>query len=277
MGATAIPTKIGDATMRHTQDITRQIVVGASAVIAVIGALVGSGRIGGTAIQNAAGGALSEYSTLITPAGPAFAIWSIIYSGLVAYAVWQFLPAQSSSERHRRLGYWIAASMILNAAWIICAQFAILAGTLIVIILMLGVLGWSFVLCLRHQAHATLDGLLTDGTVGLYLGWICIATAANTAAVLTAADFSGFEMPPEIWAIIVLAVAASVGVMLAVIGRGRIAPALSLSWGIAWVAVGRLTGELLSTPTAIASVISAVIVLGVTIGIRVRRKDIAAA
>lgn len=262
--------------MRETRDIVRQVTVGASMVIAVIGAYVGSGAAGGTRIQNAANGALSATSTPIAPDTPAFSIWSVIYLGLIAYAVWQFLPGQSSAERHRRLGYWIAASLILNAAWLLSVQLDLLALSLPIIALLLGVLGWAFVLCLKHRPSGPVDALLTDGTVGLYLGWVSIATAANAAAVFTAAGFDGFGLSPDLWAVIVLAVASAVGVMLAIVGHGRIAPALSLSWGIAWVAVGRLTGELISTPAGIAAIIAAVIIVVVTIIIRVTNGKVAA-
>ncbi|WP_309617120.1 tryptophan-rich sensory protein [Salinibacterium sp.] len=262
--------------MRETRDIVRQVTVGASMVIAVIGAYVGSGAAGGTRIQNAANGALSATSTPLAPDTPAFSIWSVIYLGLIAYAVWQFLPGQSSAERHRRLGYWIAASLILNAAWLLSVQLDLLALSLPIIALLLGVLGWAFVLCLKHRPSGPVDALLTDGTVGLYLGWVSIATAANAAAVFTAAGFDGFGLSPDLWAVIVLAVASAVGVMLAIVGHGRIAPALSLSWGIAWVAVGRLTGELISTPAGIAAIIAAVIIVVVTIIIRVTNGKVAA-
>ena len=255
--------------MRETRDIIRQITVGTSAVIAVVGSFVGSGAAGGTPIQNAAGGALSATSTPLAPDTPAFSIWSVIYLGLIAYAVWQFLPKQSSAERHRRLGYWIAASLILNAAWILSVQFDLLPLSLPIIAALLGVLAWTFVLCLRHRPGGALDALLTDGTIGLYLGWVSIATAANAAAVFTAAGFEGFGLSPDVWAVVVLAVASAVGVMLAVVGHGRIAPALSLSWGIAWVAVGRLTGELISTPAGIAAIIAAAVIIVVTAIIRV--------
>lgn len=256
--------------MRETRDIVRQITVAASAVIAIIGSFVGSGAAGGTPIQNAAGGALSSTATPVAPDGPAFSIWSVIYLGLMAYAVWQFLPKQSSAERHRRLGYWIAASLLLNAAWILSVQFDLLPLSLPVIAALLVVLGWSFALTLRYRPASRLDALVTDGTVGLYLGWVSIATAANAAAVLTAAGFTGWGVSPDGWAVIVIAVAAAVGVLVAIIGKGRIAPALSLSWGLAWVAVGRLTGELHSTPAGIAAIVAVVLVLGATLTLRVR-------
>ena len=247
--------------MREARDITRQVTVAASAVIAVIGSFVGSGAAGGTPIQEASGGALSATATPIAPDVPAFSIWSVIYFGLLAYAVWQLLPKQSSAERHRRLGYWVAASLILNAAWILSVQFDQLWLSLPVIVALLAVLARAFVLCLRYRPAGVVDAVITDGTLGLYLGWVSIATAANATALLVAAGFTGFGLDADTWAVVVLGVAAVVGVIVAIAGRGRIAPALSLSWGLGWVAVGRLAGELISVPAGIAAIVAAALVL----------------
>ena len=257
--------------MREARDITRQIVVAASATFAVIGAYVGSGAAGGTAVQNASNGALSADATPIAPAGPAFSIWSVIYAGLIVYAIWQMLPSQSSAERHRRLGYWIAASLVLNAAWILSIQFDLLPLSVPIIIALLAVLVVSFRLTLRYRPSGVVDAIITDGTMGLYLGWVSIATAANIAALLVAAGFEGFGIPEAVWAVVVISVAGLVGVATAVGGRGRLAPALALSWGLAWLAVGRLTGDLISVPAAVTAIIAVAVVLIVTVAVRVTR------
>ncbi|POH60165.1 TspO/MBR family protein [Arthrobacter glacialis] len=252
------------------QDLRRQLVVAASAVFAVIGSFIGSGAAGGTPIQNASNGALAADATLIAPYGPAFSIWSVVYLGLVAYAVWQFLPAQKSARRHRLLGYPAAASLILNAAWILSIQFDQLWLSVPIIVALLAVLSWIFVLLLRNKPLNIWDAVVTDGTMGLYLGWVCVATAANIAAVLVSAGFDGFGLNPEGWAVVVVAVATAVGIALAIYGKGRLAPAASLCWGLAWVAVARLNGDLLSTPTAIAALVGAAAVAAVTVVVRLR-------
>ena len=157
-----------------------------------------------------------------------------------------------------------------NAAWILSVQFDQLWLSLPVIVALLAVLARAFVLCLRIPPAGTIDAIITDGTVGLYLGWVSIATAANATALLVASGFTGFGLSADVWAVIVLAVAGAVGVLIAVKGRGRIAPALSLSWGLVWVAVGRLAGELVSVPAGIAALVAAVVVLAVTAIMRVR-------
>ena len=137
--------------MKNTRDTVRQSVVVASAIIAVVGAFIGSGAAGGTPIQYAAGGALAADATPLAPGGPAFAIWTPIYAGLVAYAVWQLLPSQRADQRQRRLGYPIAISLILNAAWILSIQFDFLAASVPIIVALLAALVVAFRITLASR------------------------------------------------------------------------------------------------------------------------------
>ena len=255
--------------MKHN-DRLRQIIVLISALLAIAGSFIGSGAAGGTPIAEASGGALSADATPVAPDGPAFAIWSVIYAGLLAYAVWQLLPAQTADPRHRRLGYPIALSLILNAAWILSVQFDLLWASVPVIVLLLLVLIQAFRLTLASRPKNLVDSIVTDGTVGLYLGWVTIATAANVAAVLAAAGFTGFGISADVWGVLVIVVAGVIGTGLALYGRGRLAPSASLCWGIAWVAVGRLTGDHVSVPTAIAAILVVAVILLVTVAARLR-------
>ncbi|SDT17203.1 tryptophan-rich sensory protein [Microterricola viridarii] len=250
-------------------DLVRQLTVAASAVIAVAGSFIGSGAAGGTPIQDAAGGALAADATLIAPGTGAFSIWSLIYLGLLVYAVWQFLPGQKRAARQRKLGYLVAASLLLNAAWILSVQFDLLWLSVPVIIVLLVVLARAFVVTIQNPPTSAVDGIVTDGTIGLYLGWVCVATAANIAAVLVAAGFDGWGIGAEVWAMAVLALAGVVGILLAVYGGGRIAPTLSLVWGLTWVGVARLSAEPFSGATAIGAFVTAGAVVIVTAVARV--------
>ncbi|TFC94686.1 tryptophan-rich sensory protein [Cryobacterium breve] len=256
--------------MSTRSDLLRQTVVMVSAILAIVGSFIGSGAAGGTSMQTASGGAFAADATPIAPDGPAFAIWSVIYLGLIAYAIWQFLPAQKTDARQRALGYPIAASLVLNAAWIMSIQIDLLWLSVPVIVLLLGVLIRTFQLTLLSRPKNLIETIVADGTVGLYLGWVSIATAANVTAVLVDAGFEGFGLSSDLWAVLVIAVAGLIGVFVAVYGRGRLAPTASLSWGLAWLAVARLTGTLLSTPAAIAAILAVAVIVIVTITVRAR-------
>ncbi|GLK16869.1 tryptophan-rich sensory protein [Herbiconiux flava] len=251
-------------------DRVRQIIVISSAVFAVIGSFVGSGAAGGTPIQSAAGGALSADSTLIAPAGPAFSIWSVIYAGLIAYAIWQALPKQAARERNRRLGYPIAVTLVLNAAWILSVQAGLLWLSCVVIVVLLVALLVTFVLVLRtrRRPQGIVESIVLDGTVGLYLGWVSIATAANLTAGLQTVGFDGFGWAPDAWGILIVVVAGLAGLALALYGRGRLSPTASLAWGLAWVAVSRTAGELVSAPVATTAAIVAISLVVATVVIR---------
>jgi len=267
----AVPTE-STRTGANSSDLMRQWTVLISSVLAIVAAFIGSGVIVGTPIQEAAGGYLDADSTLIAPGTGAFRIWSVIYTGMLAYAVWQALPAQRSDERQRRIGWWVVASLVLNAIWIGVVQADLLFASLPIIVVLLAVLCRIFVDLRRTAPKSAAEAVVADGAIGLYLGWVIIATAANATAVLVASGFDGFGIAPEIWATIVLAAAAVVGIALALWGDGRIAPTLSLSWGISWVAVARITDEPRSIATGIAAIVAAALVVAATAFARVRHE-----
>ena len=252
----------------NRSDRVRHLVVAVSAVFAVIASFIGSGATGGTPIQDAAGGALAADATLIAPAGPAFAIWTPIYLGLLAYAVCQFLPSLAHQQRQRRVGYWAAASLILNGGWILSVQFDQLVLSAVLIVLLLAVLCRIFILLVDSRPESPLEATVLDVTMGLYLGWVTIATVANLTALLVVAGFDGFGWPAEAWAVSLLVVAGLIGLGLAVRGRGRLSPALALSWGLLWVAVGRLGDGPESAITGIAAIAAAAVVMFGTVLIR---------
>ena len=79
-------------------DRLRQVGVTLAEVFCVVGTLFGVGVIG-TRVEESSGGALAADATLIAPATPAFSIWSVIYLGLAAYTIWQWLPWAATSAR----------------------------------------------------------------------------------------------------------------------------------------------------------------------------------
>lgn len=252
-------------------DRFRQVAVTASALFMIIGTLFGIGVIG-TRVEETAGGSLSATATLLAPAVRAFSIWSVIYAGLIAYVVWQWLPANTASERARRIGWLASLSMILNAVWLLVTQVGWLWASVVVIVGLVVTLGLLMRDLGTIKATTTAEKIVVDGTFGLYLGWASVATAANITATLVDSGVNPGGLVSEIIAVAVLAVAAGIGVMLAVVLGGRIGIAAAMAWGLGWIAVGRLADQPNSTITGIAAAIAALIVIGAAALVWARRR-----
>lgn len=239
--------------------------------VAVVLAFVGSGALGGTPVAEAAGGALSADATPVAPAGSAFSIWSVIYLGLAAYAIWQLTPTARRSSRQHALRPWALASVLLNAAWIWTVQLdAVWASVLVIIALLAVLIRIMYILALPRTGGAV-ELVVTEGTFGLYLGWVSVATLANTYAWLSASGVEAFTTVAM--GVVGIVAAAAIGVATALISRGRVAPALATAWGLSWVAVGRTEGEYESGTLVWSAAIAAAVVLVVALAnwLRLRR------
>ncbi len=250
-------------------DRTRQIIVTLSAVFMIVGTLFGTGVIG-TRVEESSGGSLSATATLIAPAVPAFSIWSVIYLGLVAYVVWQWLPANATSPRLRSTGLLAAVSMVLNAAWLLVTQVGWLWVSVVVILALAVTLGELVRRLGRPETRSWVEAVVVDGTYGLYLGWVSVATAANITATLVDSGVDPQLGVAQWLAVAVLAVAAAIGVVLATRLGGRVAVGLAMVWGLCWIGVGRLSGEPASTVAGVAAFVAALVVAAAVAVVRTR-------
>ncbi len=252
----------GEAGSRLTRtDQVRRIMVVGAEILCVLGTLVGVGVLG-TRVEESSGGALAATATLLAPAGPAFSIWSVIYLGLLGYAAWQFPAANASRRRVRSTGWLAATSMLLNAAWLLVTQRGWIWASVVVILALALVLG---VLVLRlgaEPARSWAERVVLDWTFGLYLGWVAVATCANITAALVDSGVDFGTAGNQAAAVVVLAVAAALGVVFAQRLGARWPIALAMAWGLAWIAVGRIVDQPASMVTGVAAALAALAVLG---------------
>jgi hypothetical protein len=258
-----------DAAASTGLDLARQIAVISALGFTLVAVLIGVGGFGGTEVEDSQGGQLSDQGSYLAPAGPAFSIWSVIYLGLAAYVVWQALPNQRASQRQRAIGWWIALTIVLNGLWLVAAQLLTIEWTVVVIVLLLIALCITFRISVvtRTPRAGFLDALLIDGVTGLHLGWVTLATVANTAAWLTSIAPESWADAATAWGISMLVVVAVIGLGIAWASGWRIAPALALAWGLSWLAVGRLSGEPGNTAIGVTAIVVAAIVLLVPLAI----------
>lgn len=248
--------------------ILRASLVTASAAVMVIGTLAGFGLLG-TRVEESSGGAFAADATLLTPATPAFSIWSLIYVGLFGYVIWQWRARDSA--RAARISWLAALSMLLNAVWLAVTQVGWLWLSVVVILALAVILGLLVQRLGESPPDSRVEAVVVDGTFGVYLGWVSVASVANITAVLVDAGVDPGGVWSEVLAILVLAVAALLGALFAFRLDGRWAIAAAMAWALGWIAVGRLAGPLYSTATAIAAILAALAILAVTAYLRSRR------
>lgn len=241
-------------------DQKRRLGVVAAEIFCVVGTLVGVGVLG-TRVEESSGGALAADATLLAPAGPAFSIWTPIYLGLAAYTVWQFLPRNATSQRTRATGWLAATSMVLNAAWLLVTQQGWIWLSVLVIGALVVTLGMLVARLAESRPAGRLEAVLVDGTFGAYLGWVSVATCANVTAALVDSGVDLGTGANELVAATVVVVALGVGVLLAWRLGGRWAVAAAMAWGLAWIAIGRLTDDPRSTLTGVTAMVASVGVL----------------
>ena len=124
-------------------------------------------------------GAMSaRHPTLLTPAGYAFSIWGVIFSGLVVYTVWQWLPAQRGARLPLALNKLLTLAVLATTTWTLVFSYGLISASLTVMLL---------ILLLLSQAYGRARQLvLLQAAPGwpvwflsLYLGWILLATVLN--------------------------------------------------------------------------------------------------
>lgn len=212
---------------------TRQIIT----ILATLLTITVNGLANALPLNGQGTGEISDrFDIYFVPAGYVFSIWGLIYLGLIAFAIYQALPAQRDNEVIKKISpaYWI--SNLANTAWIFLWHFEFFPLTLIVMLILLSSLIYIY-LKLR-VAKLSLDNAqkwLVNTPFSIYLGWISVATIANFSQVLFYLGWGGWGISPVTWAVILLAIATLLG--LSMLWRESDRPyALVLVWAIIGIA-----------------------------------------
>jgi hypothetical protein len=212
-----------------TVTLFQRLAVLAAACIA-IGAsfLQATGALGLTPAEFANAGA-----STVRAASYAFAIWGLIYAGLLIYAVYQLVPGWADEKVLRRFGWPSALSMLAIGAWLAAAGADWRWMT--VALIALAALALIIPLVSPPQAMRRRDAMMVVTPLALLAGWLTIATALNAVTVLTSEGFVREDLATW-WAIGALAVAAAVAVFV-LLRSDALAYPLPLIWGLVAVFV----------------------------------------
>lgn len=197
-------------------------------------------------------------NVLITPANYAFAVWGFIYLGLISFAIYQALPSQKNNLLLRQIGYKIAIASISQIAWVFCflyrqytLSFIAMLGILLPLI--------AAYLCFPRQIVFTKQRWFICRPISIYLSWISLATILNGAIALTASNWGGWGISPQVWTVIMLLVAALIAHLVS-IPRLDFAYGGVFIWGAIAIAV-RNSEELIISGTAIGLSLAFIILL----------------
>jgi len=243
------------------RDIVRQVVnVLATIAVIAVNALANALPING---QNT--GEISDrFDVYFVPAGYVFAIWGLIYIALIAFATFQALPTQRTNPRLRRVGYLYALSCAANIAWIFLWHYEYFWWTLVAMFTLLVCLILIYLrLRIGRLRVPPTETWFVRVPFSIYLGWITVATVANVTSVLEWAGWDGWGIAEPTWAVIMLVVAALIGVAMS-LDRGDVAFVSVIAWAFIGIAVKQSDTALVATTAAfLALLVLLTLVVGV--------------
>ena len=228
------------------KDLLRQI----SVIMTIIATLIVNGLANVLPINGLNTGQISDrFRVYFVPAGYVFSIWGLIYLGLIAFAIFQALPAQRENPRLRAAGWWISIGGLANSAWIFLWHYEQFPLTLIAMLILLGTLIVTYLrLDIGRSAVPAAETWAVRLPFSVYLGWITVATAANVTSLLDYLKWDGFGVAAEIWMGIVLLTVLVIAALMN-FTRRDMAYAAVILWALAGISFKHAAVSAVAIPT----------------------------
>lgn len=180
-----------------------------------------------------------RFEVYFVPAGYVFSIWSVIYLGLIAYSVYLSLSLarrRSDSGAARAIAPWYLLTAAANCSWLFAWHHNRFPLSMLLMLVLLGTLIVIYRLQAARPPVSTVERWTVHIPFRVYLGWISVATIANATITLDDAGWSGFGLAEPTWGVIMVLVAAALGLTVTFLHRD-IAYALVLVWALIGIAV----------------------------------------
>jgi hypothetical protein len=201
---------------RNYHDFIRQL----TTLVAIVGAFVVNVASNIFPLNGLNIGAISNSlfkDVLFIPANYAFAVWGLIYLGLFALAIYQFLPNQKQDEDLRKIGYLLVIASVFQSIWVylfLSRLFALsvvaMFGILIPLMIIYHVVG------IGKKRVSRTKKLCLHNPVSIYLSWITVATVVNVACALYFHGWNGWGINNQVWTIILVVVATIIATVIVI-------------------------------------------------------------
>jgi hypothetical protein len=209
------------------------------------------------------------YSSLFVPADYAFAIWGLIYLGLVAsatYFVFLAFRDAENSECVSQAAPTLIVANLANGAWLWFWLNEQILISVVMLILVLIVLIITVIRLNMEKWDAPVKFMaLVWWPIDFYIGWISVAVIANVAAYLNSVGFSPF-FSEEVWTVILIVLAVLLGVFM-IFNRNMREFAAVVIWALIAIAVRHW----MEIPLIGISAVVGAIVLGISSGYHANR------
>jgi len=161
------------------------------------------------------------YPNAFVPAGFTFSIWGVIYLLLLSYTI-GFTYYTLKQEQYpkafafiERINIYFLLTCVFNMTWILAWHYLQIELSLVIMLLFLITLIQLFLKSstIVHELTTTQKFILQTPFI-VYLGWISVATIANSTALLVAYQWNGFGMPPVYWSAAMILIALLLAVLM---------------------------------------------------------------
>lgn len=205
--------------------------------------------------------------TLITPAGWAFSIWGPLYTGTIAFAIYQILPKQRDNALLKQLRWPAAGAFLGNAVWAGYTQvFGLTIISALIIFFTLGCLLVTYRIFSKWEPGFTKKELwLAVLPLSALTAWLTAATIVNIAASLRFHGVNAGAANTQVSALIVF-IGGIIASACVARGRGNPFYTLVFIWALTAIfAAGGQQSALVAWATGIAALL---VISGLVIGLR---------
>lgn len=156
----------------------------------------------------------------IIPANYAFSIWGLIFLSLIGFGIYQLQPAQQRDPRLQRAGVLLIGASVLQSAWVYVFMLRWFVLSMLVMGSLLGTLIAAYLaLGIGKDRYSRQGRWFVQYPMGLYLGWISVATVVNVAIALYSLGWDGWGISPMGWTGILAIVTAGLGAGMVALRR----------------------------------------------------------
>jgi translocator protein len=173
-----------------------------------------------------------RYPTVVTPAGYAFSIWSLIYLGLISFSIYQLRQHSTSVLNRVRTLYLV--SCVLNCAWIYFWHREQIA---VCLLLIMGLLATLLVIVINLKGSG-LRPLFTTAPFSIYAGWVTAASLVNLAVLLKANELIPSLYSWNVIGVLILLVSAAAAVVFRLKNKLYLYP-MPIAWAATAIAVNQ--------------------------------------